>query len=33
MNDNFYNSPSFGPNKGKGGDFGKSIEEVNTTVS
>ncbi|KAH9393542.1 RNA pseudouridylate synthase domain containing protein 2, partial [Tyrophagus putrescentiae] len=28
MNDNFYNSPSFGPNKGKGGDFGKSIEEL-----
>lgn len=32
-NDSFYNSPSFGPNKGKGGDFGKSIEEVNIIFS
>lgn len=32
-NDNFYNSYSFGPSKGKGGDFGKSIDEVNMIFS
>ena len=27
-NDPIYNSPAWGPNRGKGGDFGKSEEQV-----
>ena len=30
LNDNIYNSIAFGPNKGKGGVFGKSLEEVDS---
>lgn len=28
VNDSFYNSLAFGPNKGKGGEYGKSIEQL-----
>ncbi|ELU10743.1 hypothetical protein CAPTEDRAFT_92693, partial [Capitella teleta] len=32
VNDRIYNSPEWGPNKGKGGDFGRPDEEVNLFV-
>jgi 23S rRNA-/tRNA-specific pseudouridylate synthase len=28
INDPIYNSPAFGPNRGKDGEYGKTVEQV-----